>query len=166
MAMIVVSSAQGAEPLQICIFTIANLATADILTHMSNTATITDPVTSNALAKGETLFSNLADFEAKAAEAAQLLRALSHEKRLMILCQIGGGEMSVGALQAVVGLSQSALSQHLAVLRAEGLVETRRQSQTIFYAISDPAVMTIIAALQSVFCPDLPPHHSQPQQEN
>jgi ArsR family transcriptional regulator, virulence genes transcriptional regulator len=96
-----------------------------------------------------------ADFEVKAASAAQLLRALSHEKRLLILCHIGAGEMSVGALQNVIGLSQSALSQHLAVLRTEGLVATRRQSQTIYYAIANPAVITIISTLQSVFCPEL-----------
>jgi ArsR family transcriptional regulator, virulence genes transcriptional regulator len=95
-------------------------------------------------------------FEASAAAAATLLRTLANERRLMILCQLGAGELSVGALQERIGLSQSALSQHLAVLRDEGIVATRRQSQTIFYRISDPAAVKVIATLASIFCPEIP----------
>ncbi|MBL8549625.1 MAG: helix-turn-helix transcriptional regulator [Hyphomonadaceae bacterium] len=93
-------------------------------------------------------------FEAQAAKAARLLRALSNERRLMILCQLGEGELSVGALQTRVSLSQSALSQHLALLRAEGLVATRREAQTIFYSIADPAAVRVIATLADIFCPE------------
>jgi ArsR family transcriptional regulator len=94
---------------------------------------------------------HLAEFEANAAEAARLLKALSNERRLLILCQIGDGERSVGSLK--VGLSQSALSQHLALLREEGLVTTRRDAQTIYYRIANPAVLQVIATLSNIYCP-------------
>jgi ArsR family transcriptional regulator len=90
--------------------------------------------------------------QANAQEAATLLRALSHETRLMVMCQLGSGEMSVGEINAAVGLSQSALSQHLAKLRAEGFVTTRREGQTIFYRIADPRVSRLITALHDIFC--------------
>ena len=92
-------------------------------------------------------------FEASAAEAAKLLRALGNERRLMVLCQLTGGERSVGELLPLVGLSQSALSQHLAVLRAEGVVATRRDGQTIWYRIFDPASIKVVATLAEIFCP-------------
>ena len=95
-------------------------------------------------------------FEAKAAEAAKLLRALGNERRLMILCQLTDGERSVGQLQPNVGLSQSALSQHLAVLREEGIVATRREAQTIWYSIADPAALKVVATLAEIFCPPDP----------
>ena len=95
-------------------------------------------------------------FEASAGEAAGLMRALSHEKRLMVLCQLGDREMSVGQMLALVGLSQSALSQHLAKLRDEALVSTRREGTTIFYRIADPAVLKVIAVLAEIYCPPLP----------
>lgn len=91
------------------------------------------------------------EFEANAAEAARLLKALANERRLQILCQIGEGERSVGSLK--VGLSQSALSQHLALLREEGLVTTRRDAQTIYYRIANPAVLKVIATLSDIYCP-------------
>lgn len=85
-----------------------------------------------------------------------MLRLLANEKRLLILCHLSAaGEMSVGSLSAVVGLGQSALSQHLARLRAEGLVATRRQSQSIFYRIAEPKVADLIAAMTRIFCADL-----------
>jgi ArsR family transcriptional regulator len=71
----------------------------------------------------------------------------------MVLCQLTDGERSVGQLLPLVGLSQSALSQHLAVLRAEGLVVTRRQAQTIWYRIADPAALRVVATLAEIFCP-------------
>lgn len=99
---------------------------------------------------------SLADFEASAGKAADLLRTLGNEKRLMILCQLGDGELSAGALQEPLGLSQSALSQHLAVLREAGVVATRREAQTIFYRIADPAAVKVIETLAAIFCPDKP----------
>jgi ArsR family transcriptional regulator len=92
-------------------------------------------------------------FEASAAEAARLLRALANERRLMILCQLVDGERSVGELLSHVGLSQSALSQHLAVLRADGVVATRREAQTVRYRIADPAAVRVVATLAEIFCP-------------
>jgi len=94
-------------------------------------------------------------FESKAGKAAAMLRALSNEKRLMILCRLCAGECSVGELQKDFGLSQSAFSQHLAVLREQGLVATRRESQTIHYSISDPATFRIIETLASIYCPEM-----------
>lgn len=94
-------------------------------------------------------------FEASAGEAAGLLRALSNEKRLMILCQLGDRELSVGQMLPALGLSQSALSQHLAKLREEALVGTRREGTTIFYRITEPAVLRIIAVLAEIYCPPM-----------
>jgi ArsR family transcriptional regulator len=99
---------------------------------------------------------SLADFEDSAGKAAGLLRTLGNEKRLMILCQLGGGELPAGALQEPLGLSQSALSQHLAVLREAGVVETRREAQTIYYRIADPAAVKVIETLAAIFCPEKP----------
>ena len=96
---------------------------------------------------------DLSRFEASAAKAAHLLRALSNERRLMILCRLGDGEMSVGQLQPLVGVSQSALSQHLKVLRDEGLLATRRDGQTIWYRIAEPSVMKVVATLAEIYCP-------------
>ncbi|WP_309605559.1 metalloregulator ArsR/SmtB family transcription factor [Phenylobacterium sp.] len=98
---------------------------------------------------------DIARFEASAAEAAKLLRALGNERRLMILCQLTDRERSVSELQPRVGLSQSALSQHLAVLRDEGVVATRREGQTVWYRISDPAAMRVVATLAEIFCPPM-----------
>lgn len=95
-----------------------------------------------------------ARFEASAEKATALLRAMSNERRLLILCELGGGELSVGDIQDRVGLSQSALSQHLAVLREQGLVATRREAQTIFYSIADPAALKVIATLAAIYCPE------------
>ena len=102
---------------------------------------------------------------ARAAEAARLLRVLANEHRLLILCQLSGrAEMSVGALVAGVGLSQSALSQHLARLRAEGLVAFRRDSQTLHYRIADPAVLPVLAVLSDLYCPQLAAPAGDPPQ--
>lgn len=92
-------------------------------------------------------------FQGNAGEAARLLKALSNEKRLMILCQLGDGERAVGELLPLVSLSQSALSQHLAVLREEGLVAGRRAGVSILYRVSDPAAQKIIAVLADIYCP-------------
>lgn len=87
-----------------------------------------------------------------AEEAARLLRSLSNAHRLMVLCHLVEGERSVGELEALVGLSQSALSQHLARLRSEGLVETRRSGATIFYRVGDGKVMRVLSTLRDVYC--------------
>ena len=110
---------------------------------------------------------DLALFEESAARAAALMRLLGHEKRLMVLCQLSDGELSVGQLQQRVGLSQSALSQHLALLREQGVVATRREGQTIHYRLVDPAATRVIATLAELFCPDGPgmPHSGQPPKE-
>jgi DNA-binding transcriptional ArsR family regulator len=96
---------------------------------------------------------DIATFQASAARAATLLRLLGNERRLMILCQLTDGELSVGQIQPRVGLSQSALSQHLALLRDEGTVATRREAQTVYYRIADPAALRVIATLAEMFCP-------------
>jgi len=85
-------------------------------------------------------------------EAARLLKALANEKRLLILCQLAQGERSVTALNAQLDLSQSALSQHLAVLRSDGLVQTRREAQTIYYAIAEGPAQRIMQTLHDIFC--------------
>ena len=96
---------------------------------------------------------SLADFEASAGKAAGLLRTLGNEKRLMILCQLADSEKSVSDLQPLIGLSQSALSQHLAVLREEGVVATRRESQVVWYRIADLAALKVVSTLAEIFCP-------------
>lgn len=89
-----------------------------------------------------------------AARAAALLRAVGNEHRLLVLCLlIEHGEASVGALLEQVPLSQSALSQHLARMRDEGLVAYRREAQTLHYRIANPAVGQLVAALKAIFCP-------------
>ncbi len=89
-----------------------------------------------------------------AEQAAAMLRTLGNEQRLLLLCLlIEHGELSVGQLQAQVDLSQSALSQHLARMREDGLVVARREAQSAYYRIDDPRVETLVAALKSVFCP-------------
>lgn len=95
----------------------------------------------------------IADLQRKVAEVSATLRLLANEKRLLVLCELAqAGEMSVGALAGRVGLSQSALSQHLSLLRADGLVATRRAGQTLHYRISDPRVSDLLAALRSIYC--------------
>ncbi len=93
-------------------------------------------------------------FRERAGEAAKLLRTMSSEHRLMILCRLGDGEMSAGELLAGATLSQSALSQHLAVLREDGLVATRREGQSIHYRIADPSALLVIETLAAIFCPE------------
>lgn len=95
------------------------------------------------------------DFEAmqkNATDAVSLLKGLANESRLMIMCVLSEGEVSVGQLNQRIKLSQSALSQHLAVLREQGLVKTRRESQTIYYRLEDSAAMNIIELLHEVYC--------------
>jgi len=89
-----------------------------------------------------------------AAQAARLLRALSNENRLMVLCLLVEGEKSVGELNAALPLSQSALSQHLALLRDEGLVSARRAGQNIHYGLASPAARRVMETLHAIYCPE------------
>lgn len=89
-----------------------------------------------------------------AAQAAAMLRLLGHEQRLLVLCLLlAHGELSVGALLEQVDLSPSALSQHLAKMREEGLVAYRREAQTLYYRIDNPRVAPLIATLKGLYCP-------------
>ena len=92
----------------------------------------------------------------QAGDAAQLLKMLANEKRLLILCFLAvRGEMTVGELVGVVKLSQSALSQHLAKLRADGLVDFRRASQTLHYRVADPRALRLLQVLKDIYCGEL-----------
>ena len=96
---------------------------------------------------------SMADFAERATEAAGLLKALANEKRLMILCKLlERGEMSVMSLCDNVGLSQSALSQHLAKMRDVKIINFRRDGQTIYYHVSSPDVNRILKTLKSIYC--------------
>ncbi|MCU4674580.1 metalloregulator ArsR/SmtB family transcription factor [Catenovulum sp. 2E275] len=90
--------------------------------------------------------------ERNADQAEALLKALSNKYRLMILCLLQAGEMSVSELNDKISISQSSLSQNLAWLRRQGIVATRREAQTIFYHLKDPNVSKIIDTLHSIFC--------------
>ena len=92
------------------------------------------------------------ELTAKAAEATRLLTALANESRLAILCQLVEGERSVGELVEAVGLSQSALSQHLAKLRTAGIVATRRDAQTIYYRLASKAAGSVMTTLAEIYC--------------
>lgn len=89
---------------------------------------------------------------AHAVEAARLLKVLGNEKRLMLLCLLVEGERSVSELNARLDLSQSALSQHLAVLREDGLVVTRREAQAIYYSLREGPAQRIIETLHDIYC--------------
>ena len=92
----------------------------------------------------------------QAGDAAQLLKMLANEKRLLILCFLAvRGEMTVGELVGVVKLSQSALSQHLAKLRADRLVEFRRTSQTLHYRVTDARALRLLQVLKEMYCGEL-----------
>src|SRR6218665_1198781 len=84
--------------------------------------------------------------------AAGLLSAMANPKRLMILCSLVKGEVPVGVLANQVGLSQSALSQHLSKLRAQKLVKTRRDAQTIYYSSTSEAVIKMLDTLEEIYC--------------
>ncbi len=96
---------------------------------------------------------NVEELEAKACDIAAMLKALGNERRLMILCQlVAHGEMSVGKLGEAIQLGQSALSQHLAKMRDEGIVSTRREGQTIWYRITDTRVEELMGNLYRIYC--------------
>ena len=92
------------------------------------------------------------DMESQSEAAAELLKAMANPQRLRVLCLLVDREMSVGEINTLVPLSQSALSQHLAVLREKELVKTRREAQTVYYSVADGTVHDVIAALHRNFC--------------
>ncbi|HIF9239685.1 TPA: ArsR/SmtB family transcription factor [Photobacterium damselae] len=95
---------------------------------------------------------DLQQMEQNAAQAVTLLKAMANERRLFILCYLLDGEMSVGIMSEKLGLSQSALSQHLAWLRRDGLVDTRKEAQTVYYFLNSPEVKQMITLLHSMYC--------------
>ena len=95
---------------------------------------------------------NIHELGVKSEEAARMLKALANPHRLRILCELQDGERSVTRLETAVGLTQSALSQHLARLREQGIVATRREAQTIYYRVADERAARLLAVLYDVFC--------------
>ncbi|MBU1176013.1 MAG: metalloregulator ArsR/SmtB family transcription factor [Alphaproteobacteria bacterium] len=99
------------------------------------------------------LAQDLTDIETRADMMGRTLKALGNGKRLVILCKLmQAGEMNVSTLAEALGLSQSALSQHLAKMRMEGLVATRRDSQTIWYRLADPRIEDLLGSLHTIYC--------------
>lgn len=95
-------------------------------------------------------------FAEDAGQAAALLSAMANAKRLLVLCYLAeSGEASVARIADQVGLSQSALSQHLAKLRSDRMVATRREAQTIYYRLDDDRVLKLLTLLRDIFCPEL-----------
>lgn len=88
-----------------------------------------------------------------AAQAVAALKLLANEDRLLLLCQLSQGELCVSELEAQLGIRQPTLSQQLGVLRAEGVVNTRRQGKNIYYSVADPAMLEIVAVLHRLYCP-------------
>jgi DNA-binding transcriptional ArsR family regulator len=97
-------------------------------------------------------FSQLAELHGMATQACELLKAMANEWRLMILCQLSEGEKTVSELQALLGLSQSALSQHLAILRREKIVKSRKHAQSVSYSLSGDEATRVMQTLHEVFC--------------
>ena len=97
---------------------------------------------------------DIQQLRANADAAGQLLKALANPDRLLLLCQLSQGERHVSELEMLLGIQQPTLSQQLAVLRREGLVETRRDGKQIFYRISSPAALAVIETLYRLFCED------------
>lgn len=97
---------------------------------------------------------DIKNIESNVETAVNLLKALSNERRLMIVCALYSGEKSVGELERIITLSQSALSQHLAKLRREEVVTTRRSAQTIYYSLNDKATEMILKCLYDIYCPE------------
>jgi ArsR family transcriptional regulator, virulence genes transcriptional regulator len=97
---------------------------------------------------------NLQDMLENSAKAVKLLKAVSNERRLLILCHLLDGELSVGEMNQKLELSQSALSQHLALLRKDKLVKTRKAAQTVYYSINSVEAEALIGLLHKMYCTD------------
>ncbi|MDP4529743.1 metalloregulator ArsR/SmtB family transcription factor [Alkalimonas delamerensis] len=95
---------------------------------------------------------NLQEMRKNSAKAAKLLKAIANERRLLILCYLLEGEMSVGEMNERLELSQSALSQHLALLRRNQLVKTRKEAQTVYYRIESDEVKAVMKVLHDLYC--------------
>ncbi len=91
---------------------------------------------------------------ANAAQASALLKSLANPSRLMVLCALVNREHTVGELEEITGLSQSAISQHMARLRDEKIVATRREAQWIYYSLADEAVKAILGTMHELYCPE------------
>ena len=101
-----------------------------------------------------TNFMDILALKDKSGQASRLLKSLANDRRFLILCHLSENERSVGELERLVDLSQSALSQHLARLRRDNLVQTRRVAQTIFYSIASPEADAILQTLYNLYCTD------------
>lgn len=97
-------------------------------------------------------FAKMAELHDKASSACELLKAMANEWRLMILCQLTEGEKTVSELQTILGLSQSALSQHLAILRRERIVKARKHAQSVSYSLAGDEATKVMESLHDVFC--------------
>lgn len=95
---------------------------------------------------------DISAMQVKAKEAADLMKALSHESRLMILCLLSKGELPVSELMSYSNLSPSAFSQHLARLRQQKLVKTRKVSQMVYYSVADGHVIKVVKLLYKLYC--------------
>lgn len=98
---------------------------------------------------------NIDAMQSAAEEATELLKALANRNRLMLLCQLVGGEKSVGELAGLLGIRDAAVSQQLALLRKDGLVASRRDAQTIYYRLASDEAGRVIRTLYSIFCADV-----------
>ena len=94
----------------------------------------------------------LTQMQSAAGQACKLMKVLANPDRLMILCQLSKGEMRVGDIEEVLGIVQPTLSQQLTVLRAEGLVSTRREGKNIYYQVTSPRALAVLAVLYEEFC--------------
>lgn len=88
-----------------------------------------------------------------AEDATAMLRTLANEDRLLLLCQLSQGEKSVSELEELLAIHQPTLSQQLGVLRAEGLVSTRREGKRIYYSVADAKVLALLQTLYELYCP-------------
>lgn len=95
---------------------------------------------------------DLAALQANASRACDVLKAIANGARLLLVCQLAGGERTVGELQGAVGLSQSSVSQHLALLREHHVVSPRREGQSVYYRLASPEVAALIKTLHDQFC--------------
>jgi len=112
---------------------------------------------------GARIMAASADMADRADEVADLLRTLANRNRLMIVCTLVGGEYAVGQLEDELGIHQPTLSQQLTVLRAAGIVETRREAKQIFYRLTDEKAARLIEALHDIFCADAAPPAKRPR---
>lgn len=95
---------------------------------------------------------SILELQSQAGDAATFLKLIANEKRLLILCRLASGEATVAELTTIANLSQSAMSQHLAKMRRDGLVEGRKDGLQVFYSIADPRCIGVLEQLKTEFC--------------